>query len=125
MKFTAYGHPNIRATHPTTLEFTKDSNLTVRGDCIVGVNATFGKELKRFLDKPKITITIEAAGKSETITATKNPTFSSNHELVIRTTSFTSERTFATHADKASKDLSRAFMKVIQNPNTKITISID
>ena len=125
MKFTAYGHPNICATHPTTLEFTKDSNLTVRGDCIVGVSVTFGSKLNECLNNPRITITIEAKGISETITATPNPTFSSDHELVIRTTSFTSERTFATRANKSSKSLSRELIKLLQNPETVITIRIE
>ncbi|MCD6301577.1 MAG: DUF371 domain-containing protein, partial [Staphylothermus sp.] len=34
------GHPNIRATHKTTLEITKEPHVTPRGDCIIAVNAT-------------------------------------------------------------------------------------
>ena len=40
-KFNAYGHPNILGTHKTTFEFTKDNELTLNGDCIVGVKADF------------------------------------------------------------------------------------
>ena len=37
-----YGHPNIRAWHGKTIEITKDNNLTLKGDCIVGVRASKG-----------------------------------------------------------------------------------
>ncbi|HIP58595.1 MAG TPA: DUF371 domain-containing protein, partial [Archaeoglobus profundus] len=33
---TAWGHPNITAKHRTTLEITKDEELSIRGDCIIG-----------------------------------------------------------------------------------------
>ncbi|MEM3427878.1 MAG: DUF371 domain-containing protein, partial [Nitrososphaerales archaeon] len=33
------GHRNICATHKTTLEITKSTHLTHRGDCIIGVGA--------------------------------------------------------------------------------------
>ena len=63
MKFTAYGHPNITARHKTTLEFTKDKELSLRGDCIVGVKADFSlSEIKKFiksLKTNKIKIIIE------------------------------------------------------------------
>ena len=39
--FTAYGHKNILATHKTTIEFTKDKELSLKGNCIVGVRADF------------------------------------------------------------------------------------
>ncbi len=36
----AWGHENILSTHRTTIEITKDKNLTKKGDCIIGVNAS-------------------------------------------------------------------------------------
>ena len=35
----AFGHKNIQATHPTTLMFTKEKNLTETGDCIIATAA--------------------------------------------------------------------------------------
>ena len=62
--FTCCGHENITCRHKTTLEFTKDSDLSIKGDCIIGVKADFSiKEVKRFIESlgnnKKITITIE------------------------------------------------------------------
>ena len=34
-----YGHPNVRSTHTRTIEITKAPTLSLRGDCIIGVNA--------------------------------------------------------------------------------------
>ncbi len=39
--FTAQGHPNILATHKTTLEITKDTEVTGEGGCIIAVKADF------------------------------------------------------------------------------------
>ena len=33
------GHKNILSLHEKTLEITKESDLTINGDCIVGINA--------------------------------------------------------------------------------------
>ena len=53
-KFKAYGHPNITAKHKTTLEFTKDKELSLRGDCIVGVKSDFELPLiKNFISQLK------------------------------------------------------------------------
>ena len=34
------GHKNILSLHKKTIEITKDSKLSVSGDCIVGTNST-------------------------------------------------------------------------------------
>ncbi|MBI2654526.1 DUF371 domain-containing protein [Candidatus Woesearchaeota archaeon] len=123
-KFIAYGHPNILATHKTTLEFTKDKVLSLKGDCIVGVNADFDlNELKKFIRKSKnnkVAIKIQSSNKKfqETINAQINPKFNSNKELVIRKTDFVSERTFAIKSNKAAFEVNRdliEFLKVKEN----------
>ncbi|MBI4438554.1 DUF371 domain-containing protein [Candidatus Woesearchaeota archaeon] len=106
--FPASGHRNITARHSTTLEFTKDTELTEKGDCIIAVGAQFSfDELKRFLSCKKVVVTVTAAGITDRIIACPNPGFNSDHEIVIRKASFTSPRTFATSADKAAVSLSR------------------
>ncbi|HIG98004.1 TPA: DUF371 domain-containing protein, partial [Candidatus Woesearchaeota archaeon] len=55
--FTAHGHPNILATHRTTLEITKDSELTTRGNCVVAVAADFS--LIRSREKSAATATTQ------------------------------------------------------------------
>ena len=51
MRFTAFGHPNISATHKATLEFTKDTGLTAKGTCVVGIKAAYSlQDFKKLLD---------------------------------------------------------------------------
>ena len=56
-----FGHENIRSNHKNTIEITKESHLTPRGDCIVGVSANSScndlpEELKNKLKNPGNTI---------------------------------------------------------------------
>ena len=135
-KFKAYGHPNILGTHKTTLEFTKDKDLSLKGDCIVGVNADFDlKEIKQFIDSSKnkiITINIKTISKGkehqkidEKISAELNSHFSSSKEFVIRKTDFVSERTFAIKADKAAFGLNKDLIAFLKEKKNKISVIIE
>ena len=131
-KFYAYSHPNILATHKTTLEFTKDKEVSLKGDCIVGIKADFElRKLKEFIKNSKsnkITITIEATNSKkikEIISAELNPNFDSNKELVIRKTDFVSERTFAIKANKSSFDLKRDLVSFLREKDNRVNVVID
>ena len=132
-KFNAYGHPNILGMHKTTLEFTKDNELSLNGDCIVGVNADFElKEIKNFIENSnnkKILITIKTISKNkkikDMILAELNLNFSDEKELVIRKTDFVSERTFATKANKAAFDLGRDLIGFLKEKKNKVSIIIE
>ena len=127
MKFYAYGHRNILATHKSTLEFTKDRELTKKGDCIIGVSSDFSlEELKEFiknLKKNKIKMIITVDDISEAVKAEINPSFSDGKELVIRKTSFISKRTFAINANKAAVDLKRELISRLKE-NKKYIVEI-
>ena len=116
MMFRAWGHPNIKATHKNTIEFTKEDHLTPEGDCIVGVNADFDvAQLRNFVKKHKhVKITIKTGGLKEVIVAKTNPDFNDDKELVIRLGEYASPRTFAIRADKAAKHLNRELIKALQ-----------
>ncbi|MEK6967929.1 MAG: DUF371 domain-containing protein [Nanoarchaeota archaeon] len=125
MRFTIKGHPNILATHPTTLEFTKDPELTLKGDCILGVSADFdSKRLKQFLGCKKIKITIKTEGIVETIAAKPNPQFDDAKEMVIRLGTHQTSRTFAFDADKAAKHISRHLVSYLKDPRNKATVEV-
>ena len=131
--FFAHGHKNIRATHETTFEITKESTLTTRGDCIVAVEATEGAadlpfEFKEAAKKKgaQITITIEAGDLKEMVRATGSPRLRFTHptDLVVRKTGYVCDRTLAIRADKAANDLSRKLIEKIRDPNQKIRITL-
>lgn len=116
MKFHAWGHPNVRAKHKTTIEFTKDEHLTPEGDCIIGVRADFdAQKLKAFVKEHSfVKITVTAGRETEVIHAKTNPEFDDEHEFVIRMGEHPSKRTFAVRADKSAKYLSRELIKCLQ-----------
>ena len=135
--FNCYGHENITARHKTTLEFTKDRDLSLKGDCIIGVKADFSlPQLKNFIksiDNNKITIIIETMNNInkknnkiiEKINAEINPCFNSDKDIVIRKSDFRDERTLAVKADKAACELSRELIKNIIGNKQKISILFD
>ncbi len=124
-EFSAKGHPNITAAHKTTLEFTKDTELTKKGDCIIGVDSDFElSQLKNFFGSEKVKVTIFAAGIKEELTASPNRSFCSNHELVIRKTGFCSSRTFAINSNKASRELNRKMVESIA-AGSPVTILVE
>ncbi len=128
-----YGHENILATHRATLEFTKDTHVSKNGDCILVVSADkapadLSGEFKEKLRQPhaKLTITIEVDGLVEQVQARGSPHLTLTHptEMVVRKSDYTSDRTLAVHADKAAKDLSRALVEKLKNPNQKAKITL-
>ena len=126
-KFHAYGHPNILGTHKTTLEFTKDKDVSLQGDCIIGVDSDFELgELKKFgAGKVEITISSDDDKIIEEVKAHINPDFNDNHELVIRKTDFVSSRTFGIKADKASVDLNRALIAYLKEKKGIVSVIIE
>ena len=122
--FTCNGHQNITSKHKTTLEFTKDKEVNLEGDCIIVVSADFNLDsIKKFInEKPNkdITIIIQIIKSNkkiiEKIKAEINPDFNSEKEMVIRKTDFISERTLAIRADKAACDLSKELLSWLKNP---------
>ena len=129
----AYGHPLIRSTHPTTFEITKDELLTEKGNCIIAVKANkavvdLSSEFKKAAKKgnAEITIIIEAGEQRESVKASGDPKLLFTHptDIVVRKSSYTCSRTLAVKADKAARDLSRALIRKLQNPNQTVKITL-
>lgn len=130
---TAFGHKNVRATHRTTLEITKDKELSVRGDCIVAVAADKGffdlkTEFKELLrrENAKLTIVISAGGVTDVVKALGSPRLILSHptDMVVRKSGYICSRTLAINADKAACGLSRALVEKIKNPEQKVEITL-
>lgn len=122
--FYAYGHENIIASHRTTLEITKETNLTKRGDCIIGVRssaslAEFDDEIKLLAKKSntQIILRLSAGGISEEIVGRGSPglSYSDNKSMVVRRSFFECDRTLMVGASKAAADIDRGFIVKIMN----------
>ncbi|HEU5221479.1 MAG TPA: DUF371 domain-containing protein [Candidatus Nitrosotalea sp.] len=123
-----HGHKNVRSLHPKSIEITTDSDLTVNGDCIVGVRASCGclgipDKMKTLLQDPQseVTCTILVDDFSYKITGrgSEKLTLKNPHDIVIRKSNFTCPRTLSIGCDTASDSIPRQMIKALQNPETK------
>ena len=129
----ALGHENIKATHRSTLEFTKERHVSEAGDCIVAVAANKGildlnEEFKNNLRKQnvRITIVIETEEVIDCINAYGSPRLILTHssDIVIRKSSHIDSRTLAINADKAARDLNRDLIERLKRNGQKVRITI-
>lgn len=128
------GHKNIRALHKNTIEVTTESELTVNGDCIIGVNATYGcsqipDKIKNKLRNPNSKIKFSIIVNSETFTVSGNGSgkleLTHPHDIVLRKSDFICPRTIAINCDRASDTMPRKMVRRLQNPKTKGVLKIE
>jgi hypothetical protein len=123
-----FGHPNIKSTHRSTLEITKEETVSFRGDCIIGVKANkscaeFNKRIKKLIanDRAKVKITIYILDKVFEINAEGSSllTMSDDKEIVVRKSNYISPRTLAINSDKVAVDIPREIVRILQKSKTK------
>jgi hypothetical protein len=131
--FTASGHPNIRATHRSTLEVTTEPTLTLRGDCILGIRATksppmiaaaIGWLLRR--ESSQITTRLSTGETVEEIHGVGSPRLAlrSASSLVWRTSNYVDGRTIAIKCDKAARDVTRELISRLQDSEAVLQVVI-
>jgi hypothetical protein len=124
---TFKGHPNVRCLHKTTLEITTQPNLTLKGDCILGVGASKGcsqlhPSIKKNLCKDdfiKIQLVvepyvIEIVGKTSTNLLLSHP-----HDIVIRKSNYIDTRTLIIQSNMSCADLPHGMVHLLQNSSTE------
>jgi len=129
----ASGHKNILATHTTTLEITKETQLSKQGNCIIAVTANkaladlspkFKESLRE--ENAEITILIEVGDIMDVVNAFGSPKLILTHpeDMVIRKSSYICARTLAINADKAACNLSRNLAEKLKNPKQEVKITL-
>ena len=129
------GHKNILSLHKKTIEITKDDELTVNGDCIVGINSSLAcidlpEKFKKKIQTQDIVIlfTIVADEHSFSIRGKGSDKLTLKHtsDIVLRKSEFICSRTISINCDKASDDIPRDMIKKLQSPKTtgKLIIEI-
>ncbi|MHA1793568.1 MAG: DUF371 domain-containing protein [Promethearchaeota archaeon] len=129
-KFTARGHVNIKAKHKSTFEFTKDLDLTPKGDCIIGVNLdkappSFQEKTRKLLrTHNKFKMLIKVGDVEENVIGYGHPelTLKNGNEMVFRKSSFLSDRTVLINCDKAARDFSLKFRNSLKKPDLEIEV---
>ncbi len=131
--FHAYGHPAILSTHSTTLEITTSRELTHRGNCVVAVkSSSAGRNLPEDLKRALLSSTgrgrlaLRVGIFEFTVEGRGDPrlTFSHDTDLVVRKSAFISERTLMINANKSSIDIPRDMVRMLQDPNNRVTVEI-
>jgi hypothetical protein len=130
---SAQGHPNILGTHRMTFEITKDSELSRRGDCVIGVKADKGPmDLSREFQETckrveaRITLILSVLGMIDEIHGSGNPALTFTHptEMVGRRSNFASDRTIMVKADKAACDIDRRMIEALKSSTSRLTVKM-
>ncbi|MEM0084930.1 MAG: DUF371 domain-containing protein [Candidatus Methanomethylicia archaeon] len=126
----AYGHPNIVATHKSTFEITKESILTKKGDCIIGIRANkackdFSEKFKEALKgKVLVKVILKAGNFEDHLIGYGDPrlTLSDDVSIVIRKSNYVCPRTLLINASKAACDINRNLISHIRRSKDPIQI---
>lgn len=130
---TAKGHKNVVGTHESTIEVTKEKELSTRGHCIIGVCASkscadLSEVMKAKLKQnKKFKLTLKAGTLEEIIIGYGNPALilTNPKDIVIRKSSYIDDRTLLIKADKACKDLSREFIEVLKSSDHELILILE
>jgi len=129
----AYGHPNIKALHKTTLEVTKEKELTPRGDCIVGVRADkavldLDQRFKETIrnDQAIIVVILEVDDLRDIILAHGHHSLqlSDPMRIIIRKSAYIEPATLAIKANKSARDVDRRLIDKLRRKDTLLTIKL-
>ena len=124
LTFKAQGHSNVRATHRTTLEITKESYLTPRGDCIIGVSSEYGvADLPEWFKKAAqkedsiIVMIICSDNICDSVIGRGHPKLSFDDPLriVVRRSSYIDSKTIMIRANKSARDLRRDLIRKLHS----------
>lgn len=128
------GHAMVRATHGSTLEITTESHLSPSGDCIIGVGAAKGlahlsPSTKTALktEGARVRITLVTPGGEFSIAArgSKDLSFESKTDMVVRTSSFVCGRTLAILAESSARQIPRAIVGSLKSPEAAGLLRIE
>ena len=123
-KIKAKGHENVLYLHKSTFEITKDKDLSLAGDCIIGLDIDksmedFPDEFKEKLanDDTKVIVELRTPNASDTIGGYGHHDLTLSHptDIVCRKSTFVCSRTLMIKSNKAAIDLNRDLIKDLAN----------
>ena len=123
-KIKAKGHENVLSLHKSTFEITKDNDLSLSGDCIIGLDIDksmedFPEEFKEKLanEDTKVIVELKTPNASDTIEGYGHHDLTLSHptDMVCRKSTFVCSRTLMIKSNKAAIDLNRDLIKDLAN----------
>ncbi|HEY9399578.1 MAG TPA: DUF371 domain-containing protein [Nitrososphaeraceae archaeon] len=135
-EITFQGHKNILSLHSRTIEITKDSDLTKKGDCIVGVSAnkacddlniSLKQKLRTTGTVVKIGFIVEPFEFKLAGFGNDNLEITHKHDVVLRKSNYVDSRTLSISCDKSAIDIPRYLINSLTNSEAKgiLTIKIE
>jgi hypothetical protein len=121
-RIRAKGHPNVKASHRTTLEITRDNYLTPRGDCIIGIDADKGlgdlnesvKALIRGGGYVYLVLRVEDLVDIVTGRGSPDLELSDPNRLIVRKSEYISPSTLMIKSDKSAMDINREIARKLK-----------
>ena len=129
----ALGHENVRATHKTTLEITKEQHLSAEGTCIIAVSANkafsdLSSQFRNLMrqNNSELAVLLEAGKNFDLLKAWGSSRLTMRHatDMVIRKSDYACDRTLAIKADKAACDLSRDVVAKLKTRGQRVKITL-
>lgn len=122
------GHKNIRSLHSRTIEITKDPNLTLNGDCIIGVSATkscsdLTSTMKNKIRKNQSIVEIDLIVEPFSIKihgiGNDNLLLTHLHDIVLRKSNFICDRTLCLSCNVSAIQIPRKMIDLLKDPSKK------
>jgi len=120
------GHKNIRSLHTRTIEITKDPNLTLNGDCIIGVSATkscsdltsaMKNKIRRNRSIVEIDLIVEPFSIKIHGIGNDNLLLTHLHDIVLRKSNFISDRTLCLSCNVSAIQIPRKMIDLLKDPS--------
>jgi len=120
------GHKNIRSLHTRTIEITKDPNLTLNGDCIIGVSATkscsdltsaMKNKIRRNQSIVEIDLIVEPFSIKIHGIGNDNLLLTHLHDIVLRKSNFICDRTLCLSCNVSAIQIPRKMIDLLKDPS--------
>jgi hypothetical protein len=120
------GHKNIRSLHSRTIEITKDPNLTLNGDCIIGVSATkscsdltsaMKNKIRRNRSIVEIDLIVEPFSIKIHGIGNDNLLLTHLHDIVLRKSNFICDRTLCLSCNVSAIQIPRKMIDLLKDPS--------
>ena len=118
------GHKNIRSLHTRTIEITKDPNLTLNGDCIIGVSATkscsdltsaMKNKIRRNRSIVEIDLIVEPFSIKIHGIGNDNLLLTHLHDIVLRKSNFICDRTLCLSCNVSAIQIPRKMIDLLKD----------
>ena len=127
-EITFKGHPNVQSLHARTIEITKDKDLTLNGDCIIGINANkackdLNPEIKKRIRKNDSVIEIGLIVEPYSFIikgfGDNKLLLTNEDDIVLRKSKFICDRTLSINCNFSSLEIPREIINSLRDPSKK------